>query len=132
MRDIILYTKNPINYDECVEPIIRNVKSATTNSRNYFHSCNKHFWCLDIDNEDLESSLLGFDANYIAEQKQLLIKNVPIENPISNLLQVYRSVDAKRLIKVLVQLYPDLYVEVNDAETWFGSAQEYLDTEFDY
>ena len=34
--------------------------------------------------------------------------------------------------KVLMQLHTDLYVEVNDAETWFGSAQKYLDTEFDY
>ena len=132
MRDIILYTKKPINYDECVKVIIGKVESAVTNSKNYFHSNNKHFWCLDIDNEDLESSLLGFDENYIEEQKQLLVKNVPIENPISNLLQVHRSIDAKRLIKVLMQLHPDLYVEVNDAETWFGSAQEYLDTEFDY
>ncbi|MBO5286253.1 MAG: hypothetical protein J6B16_05085 [Clostridia bacterium] len=132
MRDIILYTKNPINYDECVKNILEKVKSATTNSKNYFHSNNKHFWCLDIDNEDLESSLLGFDVNYVEEQKQLLIKNVPIENPISNLLQTHRSIDAKRIIEVLMKLYPELYIEVNDAEIWFGSAQEYLDMEFDY
>lgn len=132
MRDIILYTKIPINYDECVKDILPNVKNSVTNTKNYFHSNGKHFWCLNIDNEDIETTLLGFDESYKQEQKQLLLKNVPIDNPISNLLQVHRSIDAKRIIEILMQLHPELYIEVNYAETWFGSAQEYLDMQFDY
>ena len=78
MKDIILYTKTPINYDECVKEILTNVKNAVTNTKNYFHSNGKHFWCLDIDNEEVETSLLGFDDSYKEEQKQILLKNVPI------------------------------------------------------
>ena len=132
MRDIILYTKSPIIYEECVAPITENVKSAVTNTKNYFHSNNNFFWCLEIDNEDLKTSLAGFDEDYIKAQKQILRENVPIENPLSNLLQIHRSIDAKRIIEVLINLYPELYIEVDDVEQWFGSAKEYLDAHFDY
>ena len=57
---------------------------------------------------------------------------IPLKNPVLIDFQTHRSIDAKRLIKVLMQLYPELYVEVNYAVTWFGTAQEYLDTKFDY
>ena len=132
MRDIILYTKEPINYDDCTAAILGSVKSAVTNTKNYFHSNNKHFWSLEIDNEDLQASLQGFDDDYIKDQTQRELENIPISNPFSNLLQTHRSIDAKRIIEVLMKLRPELYIEVNDAKPWFGSAQEYLDKEFDY
>ena len=80
----------------------------------------------------LETSLKGFDEEYVKERKQWQRHNIPIENPVLNLLQIHRSVDAKRIIEVLMKIYPELYVEVDDAETWLGTAQEYLDKEFDF
>lgn len=132
MRDIILYTKNAMVYEDCATVILANVKGAVTNTKNYFHSNNKYFWSLEIDNEDLETSLKGFDEEYVKERKQWQRHNIPIENPVLNLLQIHRSVDAKRIIEVLMKIYPELYVEVDDAETWLGTAQEYLDKEFDF
>lgn len=132
MRDIILYTKSEMVYEDCAKMILANIKNAVTNTKNYFHSNNKYFWSLEIDNEDLETSLKGFDEEYIKERKQWQSNNIPIENPVMNLLQIHRSVDAKRIIEVLMKIYPELYVEVDDVKTWLGTAQEYLDKEFDF
>jgi hypothetical protein len=132
MRDIILYTKRPIVYEDCVEAIIGSVKNAVTTEKNYFHSSGKDFWCLELENEDLETALDGFDEDYVREQKQWERNHIPFENPLSNLLQIHRSIDAKRIIAVLMKVYPELYVEVDDVKLWLGTAQEYLDTQFDY
>jgi len=55
---------------------------------------------------------------------------VPIENAYITDFETYRSVDAKKVFAVLMQIYPELYV--NDDGDWYGTAQEYIDTEFDY
>ena len=52
--------------------------------------------------------------------------------PYINFFETYRSIDAKRFIAVLMTIYPELYVDVDEADFWYGTAQEYLDTEFDY
>ena len=43
MRDIILYTKRPIVYEDCVEAIIGSVKNAVTTEKNYFIQAVKIF-----------------------------------------------------------------------------------------
>ena len=129
MRDIYLFTKNPMIYEKCEETIFENVKKAGTNKKNAFWSLSKMFWEFEITNETLFEDTN--DPDYIEE----LIgwaKNIPIEEPFINYVGVHRSIDAKRIIKALLSAHPDLYVNVDDGTDWFGTAQEYLDTEFDY
>ena len=57
---------------------------------------------------------------------------IPLKNPVLIDFQTHRSIDAKRVIKVLMQICPELFVNVNDESNIFCTAQEYLDTEFDY
>ena len=64
MRDIILYTKRPIVYEDCVEAIIGSVKNAVTTEKNYFHSSGKDFWCLELENEDLETAQEYLDTQF--------------------------------------------------------------------
>ena len=52
--------------------------------------------------------------------------------PYINHFETHRSIDAKRVVEVLMELYPELYIEIDDEIEWSGTAQEYLDTEFDY
>ena len=52
---------------------------------------------------------------------------IPIENPYIAHFETHRSIDAKRFIKVLMQIYPELYIDVDKNEFRCGTAQEYLD-----
>ena len=129
MRDIILYTKNPIIYDNCIQVILDNIKGATSNNKDYISSNTKYFWSFTIDNDSIYED---FTDEYMINEIKEFAKNLPIENPYTNLILVHRSIDAKRLVEILVKFHPELYINVNDSTNWLGSAQEYLDTEFDY
>ena len=87
---------------------------------------NKILLCLDY-NETIDDFF--FESQ---EAKDEYKKKIPIENPYVTDFETHRSIDLKRVIKVLMQLYPELYINVDDSTNWLGSAQEYLDTEFDY
>lgn len=129
MRDIYLFTKNPINYEQCEEIILEKVKNVATNNSGAFWSNSKIFWDVDITNETVFEGV--DDSDYIKELTEW-IKQIPIEDPFINHMGVHRSIDAKRIIHILMSIYPELYVNVDDGRDWYGTAQEYLDTEFDY
>ena len=129
MRDINLYTKNPIIIENCKEEIINNIKNVATNHQNEFWSTGKTFWSFTIDNDSIYEE---FTDEYMLNEIKELAKRIPIENPYTNLILIHRSVDAKRLVEILVKFHPDLYIFINDETSWFGSAQEYLDKKFDY
>ena len=76
-------------------------------------------------NERLEDGFYGSREDY-EKEKNL----IPIKDPYVTHFETHRSIDLKRVIKVLVQLYPELYID--DDGDFTASAQEYLDAEFDY
>ena len=67
-----------------------------------------------------------------AEEFEEERKRIPIQDPYINFFETYRSVDAKRFVAVLMKIYPELYIDVDESDFWSGTAQEYLDTEFDF
>ena len=129
MRDICLFTKNPMIYKKCEESILKRVKNVEVNNKDAFWSTSKIFWEFEITNETVFEDVT--DSDYIEELRRWS-NNIPIEKPFINYLGVHRSIDAKRIIEALLSVHPELYVNVDDGTDWFGTAQEYLDTEFDY
>ena len=58
---------------------------------------------------------------------------IPIKDPYLNHFESHRSTDVKRVLKVLMKIYPELYVSADeDNPVWYGTAQEYIDAKFDY
>ena len=79
--------------------------------------------------ERLEDHMDFYETKEEFEEER---KRIPIQDPYINFFETYRSVDAKRFIAVLMKIYPELYIDVDESDFWSGTAQEYLDTEFDY
>ena len=129
MRDIILFTHQPIRFDDCKAEIFNNIKDVATNNKNAFWSTNKNHWNFSIDNNGFFDG--ASDEEHLNELKEQQNK-LPIINPIVNIISAHRSIDFKRIITVLFALYPELYINIDDSTDWYGTAQEYLDTEFDY
>ena len=129
MRDIYLFTKNPIIYEKCEELLFEKIKKIDTSQRNAFWSTSKVFWTFEIANETIFEG--ARDVEYIQELARWA-KNIPIEEPFINYIGIHRSIDAKRIIEVLMSIYPELYINIDDESDWHGTAQEYLDTEFGY
>lgn len=124
MRDFYFFTNKKIVAKECFGPLQKEIKYIEMNgeddiwinakSKSFFWSSNDRVSdCFDWEIEEFES-------------------RIPIENPYIAHFETHRSIDAKRFIKVLMQIYPELYINVDDSTNWFGTAQEYLDSEFDY
>ena len=129
MRDINLYTKDPIIIENCLEEIINTIKNVATNHQNEFWSTGKTFWSFTIDNDNIYEE---FTDEYMINEIKEFAKLLPIENPYTNLILIHRSIDAKRLIEILIKFHPEMYIFINDETSWLGSAQEYLDKKFDY
>ena len=70
------------------------------------------------------------DFSLSEEEKEDLIKKIGIQNPCITDFETHRSCDLKRVIKVIAELCPDLHIY--DDGDFLGTAQEYIDTEFDY
>ena len=130
MRDFYLFTKKPIVFAECKEKILAEVKKCRPyegGGESGFQGERKNFWTFELENGGI------FDDVENREEREDLLQmeaSVPIENPYVNYFGCHRSIDLKRMLAVLVQIYPELYV--NDDGDWYGTAQEYIDTEFDY
>ena len=128
MRDFYFFTNTPLTAKDCYESLKKEIKYIEMNGDtdiwiNYKKS--KSF--LWFYNERLEDYWCCTEEEF-AEMK----KQIPIDEPYINHFETHRSIDAKRVISVLLTLYPELYIDINDDTDWQGTAQEYLDTEFDY
>ena len=64
------------------------------------------------------------------EELECFKNKIPFQNPYVTDFETHRSVDLKRVISVLMIICPEIYIY--DDGDFLGSAQEYLDTEFDY
>ena len=127
MRDVYLFTSKKITAQDCFEALSKEIKHIEMNGKDNIWINAKFRSFLWFYNETIDDFF--FESQ---EAKDEYKKKIPIENPYVTDFETHRSIDLKRVIKVLMQLYPELYINVDDSTNWLGSAQEYLDTEFDY
>ncbi len=135
MRDIFLFTSKPMDFAECEKVINASIRHVVSEPDiNRFRSTSKNHWYFTIENGNIYDEVTEEDytdnPGYIRELDDWAAK-IPVKDPYINRLESYRSIDVKRLVAALVTIYPDLYVNVDD-DNWYGTAQEYIDTEFDY
>lgn len=132
MRDFYLYTSRPLTAKECFDSLkneIQNIHGSDKVDEIQISVSGKWRSYLWFYNERLEDYIGFYETKEEFEEEK---KRIPIQDPYVNFFETYRSVDAKRFITVLMRIYPELYIDVNESEFWHGTAQEYLDTEFDY
>lgn len=123
MRDVLLFTVEPMTKKECLPLLSNAIANIQENgddimiggkNRVYLSfSCDRLNECDDVCSKELQ-------------------KNVPIENACIARLETYRSIDAKRIITELVKVHPELFVNLDDETDWYGSAEQFLNTEFDF
>ena len=69
---------------------------------------------------------------YSSEDELEEVKSIiPIDDPYVNFFEAYRSVEVKKFLKLLLPTFPELFVKADDEDAYY-TAQEYIDTEFDY
>ena len=132
MRDFYFYTSRPMTAKDCFDSLnneIKNIRGTNNLDEVQISVGGKWRSYLWFYNERFEDYMNLYESEEEFEADKDLI---PIKEPYINFFEAYRSVDAKRFIAVLMRIYPELYVEVNEMDYWQGTAQEYLDTEFDY
>ena len=125
MRDIYLFTSKKITAQDCFEALSKEIKHIEMNGTDNIWINAKFRSFLWFYNETIDDFF--FESQ---EAKDEFKKKIPIENPYVTDFETHRSIDLKRVIKVLMQLYPELYID--DDCDFTASAQEYLDTKFDY
>ena len=114
MRDFYFYTNRPITAKDCFDLWWRSYRMGW-------------IWFYNDKFEDY--------ANFYENKEELEAEKnlIPIKDPYINFFEAYRSTDVKRVLKVLMCIYPELYVSAEeDDPVWYGTAQEYIDTQFDY
>jgi hypothetical protein len=128
MRDFYFYTSRPLTAQECYDNLKSEIMHIEMNGEtDIWINYNKSRSFLWFYNEKM--------ADFIYESKEDFEKQknqIPIQDPFVNHFETHRSIDAKRVIKVLMTIYPELYVFKDDDAPWQGTAQEFLDTEFDF
>ena len=130
MRDFYFYTSRPLTATDCFDSLSNKIKNIRgTNNLDEIQISVGGKWrsYLWFYNERLEDGVYESEEELESDKKR-----IPIEEPYINFFETYRSVDAKRFIAVLMEIYPELYIDVDENNFWSGTAQEYLDTEFDY
>ena len=130
MRDFYFYTSRPVTAKDCFDSLSNKIKNIRgTNNLDEIQISVGGKWrsYLWFYNERLEDGVYESEEELESDKKR-----IPIEEPYINFFETYRSVDAKRFIAVLMEIYPELYIDVDENNFWSGTAQEYLDTEFDY
>ena len=127
MRELIFFVNKKITAKDCFEALKNEIKHVEMNgSENiWINAKSKSFLIFTDDTLD------DFIFNSPKELEEFKSK-IPLKNPVLIDFQTHRSIDAKRVIKVLMQICPELFVNVNDESNIFCTAQEYLDTKFDY
>ena len=132
MRDFYFYTSKPLTATDCYDCLnekIKNIRGTNALDEVQISVGGKWRSYLWFYNERFEDYINFYESQEEFEEDK---RRIPIQNPYINFFETYRSIDAKRFIAVLMTIYPELYIDVDDETEWQGTAQEYLDTEFDY
>ena len=125
MRDFYFFTSKKITAKDCFEALSKEIKHIEMNGTDNIWINDKSRSFLWFYNETIDDFF--FESQ---EAKDEFKKKIPIENPYVTDFETHRSIDLKRVIKVLMQLYPELYID--DDGDFTASAQEYLDADFDF
>lgn len=125
MRDFYLFTSKKITAEDCFEALSKEIKHLEKGTNNIWINAKSRSF-IWFNNERLEDGIYESQEEYEKDKN-----SIPIQEPYINFLESHRSIDVKRIIKVLIELYPELYIEASDDDL-LCSAQEYLDKEFDY
>jgi hypothetical protein len=126
MRDFYLFTSKKITAQDCFEALSKEIKHIEMNGTDNIWINDKFRSFLWFYNERLEDGIYENQEEYEKEKN-----SIPIKDPYITFLESHRSADVKRIIGVLIKLYPELYIEADD-DNLYCSAQEYLNKEFDY
>lgn len=107
MRDIILFSNKRIVKEDCFNSLNNEIKGIKDNGSD-----------LMIDSKN--RLYLNFSSQRINqpqdESSSEFQKHVPIDNAYLTFIETYRSIDAKRVVSVLLTIYKDLYVYVDDID----------------
>ena len=125
MRDFYFFTSNQITAKDCFEALKNEIKNVEMNGETDIWINAKSRSFIWFSNDTIDDFF--FES---PEEKEEFKKKIPIENPYVTDFETHRSIDLKRVISVLMKICPDLYIY--DDGDFVGSAQEYLDAEFDY
>ena len=125
MRDFYFFTSKKITAEDCFEVLSKEIKYIEKGTNNIWINAKSRSF-IWFNNERLEDGIYESQEEYERDKN-----SIPIKEPYINFLESHRSIDVKRIIKVLIELYPELYIEASD-DNLICSAQEYLDKEFDY
>ena len=124
MRDFYFFTSKKITAKECIGVMSPEIKNVKINGDD----------CIMIDGKFRSFMWFGDDTihdfSISKEEKEKFIETMGTEKTYVTDFETHRSVDLKRVIKSIMQLCPDLFIY--DDGDFLGTAQEYLDTEFDY
>ena len=133
MRDFTFYTSIPMTARDCYDCLnekIKNIRGSNALDEVQISVGGKWRSYLWFYNERFEDYREFYESQEEFEEDK---RRIPIQNPYVNFFETYRSIDVKRVLKVLMKIYPELYVSADeDDPEWYGTAQEYLDAEFDY
>ena len=127
MRDFYFFTSKKITAEECFEKLKNEIKNIEMNGETDILINSKSRSYLWLYNDRLTDFFFGGEEELEKEKKR-----IPIQDPYANHFETHRSIDVKRVISVLMKIYPEIYIEEDECPPWYGSAQEYLDTQFDY
>ena len=127
MRDFYFFTNSKLTATDCYEQLKAAIPHVVMNGRTDIRIAAKSRSYLWFNNDTFA------DYTYDPEEVTSALKQrIPLDDPYITHFETHRSIDAKRVLKVLLQLRPEIYVNVDDGTDWVGTAQEYIDTEFDY
>ena len=126
MRDFYFFTSKKITAKDCFDALSKEIKNVEMNGTDLIRITGKWRSYIWFYNDRLEDGFYESQEEY-EKEKNL----IPVKDPYVTFLESHRSIDVKRVISVLMKLYPELYIEANDDDL-FCSAQEYLDKQFDY
>ncbi len=124
MRDFHLFTAKEVFAKDCLDSLQKEIKNVKLNGEADIWIDGKSRSFIWFDNARLE--------DFFVDDIDEFCKKIPIKEPYANHVESHRSIDVKRILTVLMKAYPELYVYADDNTQFFGTAQEYIDTEFDY
>lgn len=125
MRDFYFFTSQKLTAKDCFDALSKEIKNIKMNGENDIMIDSKSRSFITFNNSSTDNFL--FDS---PEELECFKNKIPFQNPYVTDFETHRSVDLKRVISVLMKIRPEIYI--SDDGDFLASAQEYLDTEFDY
>ncbi|MBR5031983.1 MAG: hypothetical protein IKX49_04665 [Clostridia bacterium] len=129
MRDIILISDTPLTVEEYDPHLTEAVPHCEKNGDSGF--CIEKPYGLFLDfSKDKISDLP--DGTLTPEQTTAISSFFQTEELYITDINYHRSIDVKRVISVLLSKHSRLFLIVEDEREWYGTAEDYMKTDFEY